>query len=315
MPPAPAVHLHPAAPVLALPDGAMQVGWDAPLVLEQVTAPQARFLRSAEGGRHLGAAEQRRHAGLLRALDRAGILIRTSAEPAPPVCVRIHGAGAVGTEAAVTLARSGVAISVVDRARARQQAAPHLPDPDCGAVALARVRSLVPRAQVRGGHANANLDVVISAGPAVSRARELLNANQPHLLVECGELGVSVGPVVVPGRTACGICLGLYAADKRLEWPLLALQCDSRRPRVEPATATIAGALVAHEALAFVQGRDTAQWRVEAHHVRAVEARPPHPDCRCTFTAKAEPDGEDDGPVLSVPPWPELPVSDGATNG
>lgn len=308
MPPAPTVHLHPAAPVLALPDGAMQVGWDRPVVLEHITAPQARFLRSVEGGRRLSAAEQRRHAALLRQLDRAGLLLHSPGEQPPSVCVRLHGAGAVGTEAAVTLARAGVAVSVVDRARARSKAAPHLPDPDCGAVALARVRALVPHAQVRGGHADASLDVLISAGPAVSRARELLGASQPHLLVECGERGVSVGPVVVPGVTACGICLGLYGSDERAEWPVLALQCDSRRPRVAPATASIAGALVAHEALAFIQGRSTGQWRVEAEQVQAVQPRPPHPDCRCTLRAVMREGGGASG---VVPPWPDLPVDAG----
>lgn len=283
----------------------MQVGWDQPLVLDQVSAPQARFLRSIEGGRRLGVAEQRRHAGLLRQLESAGLLLRNVPEQPPSPCVRIHGAGAVGTEAAVTLARAGVAVSVVDRARARSAAAPHLPDPDCGAVALTRVRSLVPHAQVRSAHADAILDVVISAGPAVARTRELLGAHQPHLLVECGERGVQVGPTVVPGVTACGICLGLYAASERPEWPVLALQCDSRRPRVAPATATIAGALVAHEALAFVHGRATGQWQVEAEHIQALQPQPPHPDCRCTATAVMRADG---GAGAPVPPWPQMAV-------
>lgn len=308
MPLSPAVHLHPAAPVLALPNGGIQVGWDAPLVLDNVTSPQARFLRSAEGGRHLGLAEQRRHAALLRQLDHARLLVRSPADHAPAPCVRLHGAGAVGTEAAVTLARAGVAVSVVDRAGARHHSASHLPDPDCGAVALARVRELVPHADVRGAHANAQLDVVISAGPAVSHARELLNANQPHLLVECGERGVRVGPVVVPGVTACGICLGLYESHERPDWPVLALQCDSRRPRVAPATATVAGALVAHEALAFVHGRTPGQWWVDPARVQPVEVRPPHPDCRCTLAAVMR-DGA--GAAHAVPPWPSVPVGGG----
>lgn len=303
MPPPPSVHVHPAAPVLALPDGGIQVGWDSPLVLDHVTAPQARFLRSTEGGRHIGLAEQRRHAALLRQLDQAGLLVRSPGDQAPPACVRLHGAGALGTEAAVTLARAGVAVSVVDPAGARRNAAPHLPDPDCGAVALARVRELVSHADVRGAHASASLDIVISAGPAVSHARMLLSANQPHLLVECGERGVSVGPVVVPGTTACGICLGLYAAQERPEWPVLALQCDSRRPRVEPATASVAGALIAHEALAFVNGRTPGQWWVDPTQVRPVAVREPHPDCRCTLAAVMGNDGAD-----SVPEWPSIPV-------
>lgn len=259
----------------------MQVGWDSPLVLTTVSAADARFLRSLEGGRQVGAAERRRHSGLLNRLAAHGLMVN-DASPDAPICVRLHGAGALGTEAAIAMARVGLALTVVDHSRARYDAAPHLPDPDCGAAAHARVRAAVPRAQLRGAHADAAIDVIISAGPAVARARELLAANQPHLLVECGESTVRVGPLVVPGENACAICLGLAATAVRPEWPVLALQCDSRRPRVDPVVATIAGGLVAHEVRAFLAGRTTTTWLVDPHGVAAVAPTAPHPECRCT---------------------------------
>ncbi|MFW7413692.1 hypothetical protein [Demequina sp. SO4-18] len=275
-------HLNPAAPVLALPGSGVQVGWDVPLVLADVTPAEARFLRSLEGGRRIGAAERRRHADLLGRLAERGLLTTGRAPTAGDRCVRIHGAGALGTEAAIALARAGVALTVVDGARARVGTAPHLPDPDCGAVALSHVRHAVPAAQLRGANADAALDVLISSGPAVTRARTLLVADQPHLLVECGEATVRVGPLVVPGVTRCATCIGLSRTDSRPEWPLLALQGDSRRPRVDPVAATIAGALVAHEAIAFMDGRPATTWSVGGHGVSALAAEPPHPDCRCT---------------------------------
>ncbi|MFN3866942.1 MAG: hypothetical protein ACK4MD_09560 [Demequina sp.] len=275
------MHLNPAAPVLALPGAGVQVGWDSPLILEDATVADARFLRSLEGGRRVGVAERRRHADLLARLAGHGLLVADDPQHPGSRCVRIHGAGALGTEAAVALARAGIAVTVVDQARARSGAAPHLPDPDCGAVALARVREAVPAAQLRGVFADAFVDVLISAGPAVARARALLHANQPHLLVECGESAVRVGPLVVPGVTACATCLGLAESQARRAWPVLALQCDSRRPRVAPVTATIAGALVAREVLAFVQGARATTWRVSGDGVTAVDPVPAHPDCRC----------------------------------
>ncbi|MFW2513090.1 hypothetical protein ACNI3K_04870 [Demequina sp. SO4-13] len=281
------MHLNPAAPVLALPGEGVQVGWDSPLVIEDVTASQARFLRSLEGGRRVGAAERRRHGDLLAQLDERGLLIADDSHAAHhPAdrdrCVRIHGAGALGTEAAVALARAEVPLTVVDGARARAGSAPHLPDADCGAVALARVREAVPTAQLRGAHADAALDVLISSGPAVARARVLLSANQPHLLVECGESTVRVGPLVVPGMTRCATCIGLSEADARADWPVLALQGDSRRPRVDPVTATVAGALIARAAISFLRGGAASAWRVGPHGVIPVAQAPPHPDCRCT---------------------------------
>lgn len=279
------MHLNPAAPVLALPGTGLQVGWDAPLVLTTTTPGEARFLRSLEGGRRVGAAERRKHADLLRRLAAHGLLANDD-EPRPDSpCVRIHGAGALGTETAVAVARAGLALTVVDQDRARAGAAPHLPDPDCGAVAHARVREAVPTAQLRGAHADAALDVLISSGPAVARARALLSANQPHLLVECSEASVRVGPLVVPGTTACATCLGLTETESRGDWPVLALQSDSRRPRVDPVAATIAGALAAHEVIAFLAGRAATTWRVSTGGVTTLAPTAPHPDCRCTDDA------------------------------
>lgn len=276
------MHLNPAAPVLALPDLGIQVGWDRPLILEDVAEPQARFLRSLEGGRQLGSAERRRFATLLRQLSAHGLLIDDLEDDLVTRCVRIHGAGALGTEAAIAVARMGVALTVVDKARARSESAAHLPDADCGAAAHVRVKEAVPLAQLRGTHASAGLDVLISAGPAVGRARSLLAANQPHLLVECGDRAVRVGPLVVPGVTACATCLGLAASEDRPVWPVLALQCDSRRPRTTPIQATIAGGLIAHETMRFFAGETHTTWRVDERGVTAVPATPIHPHCRCT---------------------------------
>lgn len=277
------MHLHPAAPVLALPGAGVQVGWDTPLVLTAASAADARFLRTLEGGRSIGPGERRRHANLLGLLAARGLLVKDEDPDAARACVRIHGAGALGTEAALGLARAGVAITVVDGGRARAGKAAHLPDADCGAVAHARVRGAVPTAPLRGAQAGAALDVVISAGPAVVRARALLAANQPHLLVECTEASVRVGPLVVPGVTACATCLALATADVREAWPVLALQGDSRRPHVNPLHASLAGALTAHEALAFLDGRPATTWRVDASGVTDLPDAPPHPDCRCSF--------------------------------
>ena len=275
------MRLHPAAPVLARTDTSLQIGWDQPLVLDDVSAQDARFLRSLEGGRVIGDAERRRHRAVLTSLAGAGLLEDPSAPRTPLGCVRISLAGALGTEIAVALARAGLGVALVDGAPARLAAVPHLPSADCAAVAADRVRAEVPGADLRGAQANAALDVVVSAGPAVLRARRLTARDQAHLLVQVGERAITVGPMVVPGTTACVTCLGLAATAADPAWPTLALQGDARRPRTDPVLATLAGALAAHVVLAHLAGRPTAMWRVDAEGATRLETPPPHPDCRC----------------------------------
>lgn len=274
------MRLSPLAPVLARGAGELQIGIRDPLVLDGLSASERRFVMSLEGGRRIGAAERRRHGRLLDRLAGAGL--DASARPAP-ACVRFHSASALAVEAAVALSRAGRAVSFADAARARRD--PHtaaVAGGSRGALAAQRVRRVVPEAEVRSAHAAADVDVLVTLGPPLTLARALLATDAPHLLVACDERGVTVGPLVVPGATACAQCLGLAATDADRAWPSLALQCEARTPRTDALVASIAGALAAASVDAFLRGSAPPTWRVEDGSIDRVPHAHSHPQCACS---------------------------------
>jgi hypothetical protein len=98
-------------------------------------------------------------------------------------------------------------------------------------------------------------DLVVLAGlhhpelPAM-----LVRARIPHLALTAGEAIGTVGPLVLPGRSACLRCLDLARADRDPAWPLILAQVAGRGP--EPAAcdtilATAAAAQAAAQVLHF----------------------------------------------------------------
>ncbi|MGP4095938.1 ThiF family adenylyltransferase [Nonomuraea sp. KM90] len=110
----------------------------------------------------------------------------------------------------------------------------------------------------------------------------------PHLLVSAFEGHGTVGPLVLPGTTACLHCLDLTRRDRDPDWPIVTARLGGYPPGeiacdVALATAVAAGA-VGH-ALAHLDGRESAvtngtidvtpDWRWKRRSWRA------HPQCRC----------------------------------
>jgi bacteriocin biosynthesis cyclodehydratase domain-containing protein len=95
--------------------------------------------------------------------------------------------------------------------------------------------------------------------PEVGEARQLVAAGVPHLYTGVLEGTGVVGPLVLPGRTACGECLGLRLADEDPAWPRMLAQLRSGRQSAVPAcdvalATTVAGLAAAH-VLAHLDGR------------------------------------------------------------
>jgi bacteriocin biosynthesis cyclodehydratase domain-containing protein len=115
----------------------------------------------------------------------------------------------------------------------------------------------------------------------------------PHLAVSASEAIGVVGPLVLPGRSACLRCLDLARAERDPAWPLILAQLAGQAaadPRgCDTVLATTVAAQAATQALAFVdQGAEAAaavtngtlelvlpgwQWRRRSWH--------PHPQCGC----------------------------------
>ena len=77
----------------------------------------------------------------------------------------------------------------------------------------------------------------------------------PHLAASADEAIGVVGPLVIPGRTACLNCLDLTRADRDPAWPLILAQLDGRQPDPPACDAPLAAAVAAQaaaQALAFI---------------------------------------------------------------
>ncbi|WP_084957642.1 ThiF family adenylyltransferase [Thermoactinospora rubra] len=90
--------------------------------------------------------------------------------------------------------------------------------------------------------------------------RELVDLGMPHLAASAFEGYGSVGPLVLPGRTACLLCLDLARRDRDPGWPIVTSRLGGF-PAGEIACGTalatlVAAATVGH-ALAFLDGVET----------------------------------------------------------
>ncbi len=209
--------------------------------------------------------------------------------------VRVHGASRAGLSIAGMLAAAGVGLVL-----STGPALPGPPErgpgpagsggtgaaaaPPPGRAATARAPESRPRRRP---------DLVILAD---THRRELPAAlvrhRVPHLAAAASEAIGVVGPLVLPGRSACLRCLDLTRAERDPAWPLILAQLAGQPGADPPACDTVLASMVAAQAtaqaLAFIdQGGEAAavtdgtlelvlpgwQWRRRSWQ--------PHPRCGC----------------------------------
>jgi bacteriocin biosynthesis cyclodehydratase domain-containing protein len=141
-------------------------------------------------------------------------------------------------------------------------------------------------------------DLAVLLGiPDPELAAGLMRERIPHLAVSASEAIGVVGPLVLPGRSACLRCLDLARTDRDPAWPLILAQLASRQADPPACDAALAAAVAAHataQALAFIDRPAQAgpvtngtlelvlpawQWRRRTW--------PPHLDCACGRRAPA----------------------------
>ncbi|MCT9143548.1 ThiF family adenylyltransferase, partial [Streptomyces violarus] len=139
-------------------------------------------------------------------------------------------------------------------------------------------------------------DVAVYA-PDPSAAESLMSAGTPHLYAGVVEGTGMVGPLVLPGETACAGCLHHSRTDRDPTWPRMVAQWRSGRQRQVPpcdlALATTVAGLAAAHALAFLDGRVPssagARWEVSVPglhwHARPIWA---HPACPCAAAERGK---------------------------
>ncbi|MFD8012040.1 TOMM precursor leader peptide-binding protein [Streptomyces sp. NPDC059762] len=231
--------------------------------------------------------------------------------------VRVRGAGRVGAMVAALLSAAGVGgVEVVDGGRVEpwSTAPGGLPAEAVGERRVAAARRLVARwargpvaARRAGRRTGAGPDdgdggvpvslVVVTPRdglgvlvPDPVAAEPWMAAGVPHLYAGVLEATGVVGPLVLPGGTACARCLQEEATDRDPAWPRLLAQWRSGAPHPLPACdvalATAVAGLAAGHALAFLDGELPAstgvRWEAAAPTLGwRSERLVPHPACPC----------------------------------
>jgi bacteriocin biosynthesis cyclodehydratase domain-containing protein len=204
--------------------------------------------------------------------------------------VRIHGAGTVGNGIASLLTSSGIGqVTNAEPPEHPQKSQSTRDGPGT-------LRPGVPQAGIGGpGKAPPSAalpDLAILVGRHLMELRASLMRDQvPHLAVSADEAIGVVGPLVIPGRTACLRCLDLTRAERDPAWPLILAQIEGREPNPCACDAPLAAAVAAQAAaqvLAFIDRAVAAdpvangtlelvlpgwQWRRRTW--------PRHPGCSC----------------------------------
>jgi bacteriocin biosynthesis cyclodehydratase domain-containing protein len=199
--------------------------------------------------------------------------------------VRIEGDRRIGRAVARILSSSGVGqVQFVQTAQAS------------GSTQAAQASGSTQAAQpsgraTRAAHVN-HPDLVILVGRQQGElAAQLARDRVPHLAVMAGEAIGVVGPLVVPGKTACLRCLDYVRAGNDPAWPLILAQISRRRPE-PPACDAVLAATVAAQAAA------QAMTAIELAPIASPAANgtlelvlpdwrwrrrtwPPHPACPC----------------------------------
>ncbi|WP_449061461.1 ThiF family adenylyltransferase [Planomonospora algeriensis] len=219
--------------------------------------------------------------------------------------VRVYGAGRVGAQIVSLLAASGVGrLCVVDpgTARLRDVVPGGLTPAEVGmsrqegAVAVAgRVAPALTAwtgkeaAHLSDGARRPDLVVLAPVEPLDGLlVRDLIDWGVPHLLATAFEGAGSVGPLVLPGRSACLNCLDLARRDRDPGWPVVSARLGGYpvgETACGTAVSTLVAAVAAGHALAFLDGGEPPvtngtldvspdwRWKQRSWNV--------HPLCRC----------------------------------
>jgi bacteriocin biosynthesis cyclodehydratase domain-containing protein len=177
--------------------------------------------------------------------------------------VRVRGGGRVGACVATLLAASGLGrVSCADDRMAMpgDVAPAGLGEADLGAPRAAGVTAAIGRvaSEVRTTDDDTIPDLVVFAGADAhdeAIARALMLDRIPHLAVRAAEAIGVVGPLVVPGKSACLRCIHLMKAAADPAWPRILAQSGPASPEAcDTVLAAATAALASAQALAFIDG-------------------------------------------------------------
>lgn len=282
--------LRPGAPVLVRDAGVLQVGLDQPAraLLADTPAVRALLARLRTGGPPppLGPGSDPDLVIAWQRLDQALLLV-----PGP-----VGGAGADGAGTLAATA-SWAGPRAAERLAARRGALVRVLGPASLVEPVARLGQLGGlRVDPAGGTAQDDdpaLVVVLHEGEARRRQHDDLQAAGLAQLPVWWRGGLPhVGPLVVPGTTACLRCLDAHESETDPRRPLLVEQAGREpTPPHDPVLLALAVAWTVREAQRWVEGATPTSWSAT---VRLGPDGPPlvtpwarHPYCGCAWDAPA----------------------------
>jgi hypothetical protein len=184
-------------------------------------------------------------------------------------CVRVHGASRAGLWIAGLLTAGGIGLVISTgpaRPRAGQAIAdePGVPGPPAGlpGAGTAGAPATAGQRPGRPGHGTRHSQprrptlVILADSQRRDLPAALSREQIPHLAAAASEAIGVVGPLVLPGRSACLRCLDLTRAERDPAWPLILAQLTGHAA-TEPAAcdavlAAMVAAQAAAQALAFI---------------------------------------------------------------
>jgi bacteriocin biosynthesis cyclodehydratase domain-containing protein len=186
-----------------------------------------------------------------------------------------------GRELAVTTPDLGQGLAAAPTGRAR----------GAGGTRSGPARARAAREHTTRAHGTRPDLAVLIGIPDPELAARLMRERIPHLAVSASEAIGVVGPLVLPGRSACLRCLDLARTDRDPAWPLILAQLASRQADPPACDAALAAAVAAHataQALAFID-RPTQAGPVTNGTLELVlpgwqwrrRTWSPHLDCAC----------------------------------
>lgn len=259
-------------PVLREP-GVLQVGLDAPHRALVPDHPDVRRLLAALAGARPTRVESRVAGTALAALERAGLLLDPEVDASPALLAR-HGDGAAARAAART--RAVVLLDATGPLRAE-------------AARLLATAGLTTTEEP----SDATIALVLAEREvARERTDPWIRDGVPHLVLACHDGGMSVGPFVVPGTTACLRCLDAHQGEHDPRRPIVLDQL-ARRPGpapLDPLTAHLALAWAVRDLVLHTEGDRPSTWSATVDLDTAGSASEPaprtwsrHPHCGCAW--------------------------------
>lgn len=310
--------LRPFTPVLRRSPDTVQVGLEGAAALMVLsTEPVEKVLALLDGRHHLSDIHRAaarleitaaRVNSWLHYLADAG-LVSDAAQPdlvARPLTgcqIRLVGAGHLGRPVAEALLTAGVSLlHVTDERPVDPQLYPTAGTAATMAEALRGTLTEGSDEVVRvtnhwskPEHVQQDLTVLACDAPEPDRVitDHLIRTDQPHLLLRSLGAGAVVGPLVIPGDTACLRCTDLTRRSRDRDWPLLMTRLSRVAIPPPPIAAAWGASMAATQVIAQLQGF-TAQTRNATMEISAPDYQlrvrnwPQHPGCGCAWRVTAE---------------------------